>query len=53
MPDFVRLGSELGVTELYLQRLVYFGGGEQIGEDTTMTARQSLYANLEQQQAEI
>jgi MoaA/NifB/PqqE/SkfB family radical SAM enzyme len=51
MPDFVRLGSELGITELYLQRLVYFGGGEQIGEDTTMTSSQSLYAALQRQQA--
>jgi len=53
MPDFVRLGSELGISELYLQRLVYFGGGEQIGPTTTMTARQSLYANLEEQQASL
>lgn len=53
MPDFVCLGSELGISELYLQRLVYFGGDEQIGENTTMTAGQSLYANLEEQQASL
>ena len=53
MPDFVRLAAELGITEVYLQRLVYFGGGEQIGENTTMTAEQSLHAMLEQQQARL
>lgn len=51
MPDFVRLGAEIGVPEVYLQRLVYFGGGEQIGETTTMKAGQTLYASLEQAQA--
>jgi MoaA/NifB/PqqE/SkfB family radical SAM enzyme len=53
MPDFVRLAAELDIPEVYLQRLVYFGGGEQIGDDTTMTAEQSLYATLEEQQAEL
>ncbi len=53
LPDFVRLADQIGVTEVYLQRLVYFGGGEQIGENTTMKAEQSLYAALEEQQAEI
>lgn len=53
LPDFVRLAAELGIPEVYLQRLVYFGGGEQIGEKTTMTAEQSLYAALEEQQAEL
>jgi len=53
MPDFVRLGAELGIAEIYLQRLVYFGGGEQIGENATMTAEQSLHAALEQQQARL
>jgi MoaA/NifB/PqqE/SkfB family radical SAM enzyme len=28
VPDFVRLGAEIGVPEVYLQRLVYFGDGE-------------------------
>jgi MoaA/NifB/PqqE/SkfB family radical SAM enzyme len=53
MPDLVRLAAELGVPEVYLQRLVFFGGGEQIAEDTTMTAEQSLYGTLEQRQAEL
>ncbi len=53
MPDFVRLAAELGIPEVYLQRLVYFGSGEQIGESTTMIAGQSLYAALEKQQAEL
>lgn len=51
MPDFVRLAAEIGIGEIYLQRLVYFGGGEQIGEHATMTVEQSLHATLEQQQA--
>ncbi|MGW8251214.1 MAG: radical SAM/SPASM domain-containing protein [Anaerolineales bacterium] len=51
LPDFVRLAAEIGIPEVYLQRLVYFGGGEQIGEETTMTAEQSLYAALEEQQS--
>ena len=53
LPDFVRLGAEIGVPEVYLQRLVYFGSGAQIAEDTTMTHGQSLYATLGSQQAEL
>jgi MoaA/NifB/PqqE/SkfB family radical SAM enzyme len=53
LPDFVRLAAEIGISEVYLQRLVYFGGGEKIGENSTMTAEQSLYAALEQQQAAL
>ena len=53
MPDFVRLAADIGIGEIYLQRLVYFGGGEQIGEDTTMIEEQSIQSNLEQQQAEM
>ena len=53
LPDFVRLAAQICIPEVYLQRLVYFGGGEQIGEDTTMKAEQTLYAVLEQQQAEM
>lgn len=53
LPDFVRLAAQIGVPEVYLQRLVYFGGGEEIGENTTMKAEQSLYTGLEQQQAEL
>jgi MoaA/NifB/PqqE/SkfB family radical SAM enzyme len=53
MPDFVRLAAEIGIAEIYLQRLVYFGGGEQIGEDTTMIEEQSLQSTLEEQQARL
>jgi len=51
--DFVRLGAEIGVPEVYLQRLVYFGDGQRIHEDTTMVPEQSLYATLAAQQAEL
>jgi MoaA/NifB/PqqE/SkfB family radical SAM enzyme len=50
LPDFVRLAAQIGVSEVYMQRLVYFGGGERLDEDTTMKAEQSLYAALEQEQ---
>jgi MoaA/NifB/PqqE/SkfB family radical SAM enzyme len=53
LPDFVRLGAELGVPEIYLQRLVYFGTGERIADDATMVPEQSLYGTLEQRQAEL
>jgi MoaA/NifB/PqqE/SkfB family radical SAM enzyme len=53
MPDFVRLAAEIGIGGIYLQRLVYFGGGEQIGEGTTMIEKQSIQSNLEQQQARL
>ena len=53
LPDFVRLGAQLGVSEVYLQRLVYFGNGERIADDTTMVAEQSLYASLEERQAAL
>lgn len=53
LPDFVRLGAELGVPEVYLQRLVFFGGGELIAEGATMVPEQSLFGALEQRQAEL
>lgn len=53
LPDFVRLGAELGVPEVYLQRLVFFGGGELPGATTTMTPEQSLFGTLGQRQAEL
>jgi MoaA/NifB/PqqE/SkfB family radical SAM enzyme len=53
LPDLVHLAAEIGVGEIYLQRLVYFGGGEEIGEQTTMKVEQSLFASLEEQQAEL
>ena len=51
LPDFVRLGAAIGVPEVYLQRLVFFGQGERIAEDTTMVPEQSLYSSLAEQQA--
>ncbi len=53
LPDFVRLAARIGITEVYMQRLVYFGGGEPIGENATMQAGQSLHAALELQQADL
>lgn len=53
LPDFVRLAADTGIPEVYLQRLVYFGGGEENGGNTTMKAEQSLYAVLEQRQADL
>ncbi|HSR20173.1 MAG TPA: radical SAM protein [Anaerolineales bacterium] len=51
LPEFVRLAADIGISEIYMQRLVYFGGGETLGENTTMKAEQSLHATLEQEQA--
>ena len=53
LPDFVRLAAQIGISEVYLQRLVYFGGGEQLAVNTTMKAEQSIYAVLEKQQAKL
>jgi MoaA/NifB/PqqE/SkfB family radical SAM enzyme len=50
LPDFVRLGADINVPEVYLQRLVYLGSGERIGEDATMVVEQSLYSTLAEQQ---
>lgn len=51
--DFVRLGAEIGVPEVYLQRLVYFGNGARIDDATTMVAEQSLYGTLADQQERL
>src|SRR6266536_3007115 len=32
LPDFVRLAADLGVPEVYLQRLVYFGDGRKLDD---------------------
>ena len=53
LPDFVRFAAQIGISEVYLQRLVYFGGGEQLAVNTTMKAEQSIYAVLEKQQAQL
>lgn len=51
--DFVRLGATIGVPEVYLQRLVYFGDGQRIDEASTMVAEQSLYGTLADQQERL
>lgn len=53
LPAFVRLAAELGVSEVYLQRLVFFGTGTPIADGATMVPEQSLYGSLEQRQAEL
>jgi MoaA/NifB/PqqE/SkfB family radical SAM enzyme len=53
LPDFVRLGAELGVPEVYLQRLVFFGGGERVAEGATMVPEQSLFGTLAARQAAL
>jgi MoaA/NifB/PqqE/SkfB family radical SAM enzyme len=58
LPAFVRLAANLGVPEVYLQRLVYFGGVVGAGssrpyDGSTMVPEQSLFATLEQRQAAL
>jgi MoaA/NifB/PqqE/SkfB family radical SAM enzyme len=53
LPDFVRLAAQIGVPEVYLQRLVYFGDAEPPAENSTMQVGQSLHAVLEQQQTDL
>lgn len=53
LPEFVRLAAQIGIVEVYLQRLVYFGGGGELADNTTMKAEESIYAALEDQQAKI
>ncbi len=51
--DFVKLGAEIGVPEVYLQRLVYFGNGQALDVGSTMTPEQSLYGTLGEQQERL
>ncbi len=53
LPDLVRLAARIGVAEVYMQRLVYFGDGAAIGEGATMRAGQSLHAILEDEQKDL
>ena len=53
LPDFVRLGAAIGVSAVYLQRLVYFGHGERIGDGATMTPEQSLHGTLAEMQRRL
>ena len=47
LPDVVRLAIELGVPEVHLQRLVFFGDGESLDDEVTMVQGQSLHAALD------
>jgi MoaA/NifB/PqqE/SkfB family radical SAM enzyme len=47
LPDVVRLAIELGVPEVHLQRLVFFGDGTKLDDDTTMIREESLHASLD------
>jgi MoaA/NifB/PqqE/SkfB family radical SAM enzyme len=47
LPDVVRLAIELGVPEVHLQRLVYFGEGERLDDNATATNEQTLHASLQ------
>ncbi|HWQ12674.1 MAG TPA: radical SAM protein [Roseiflexaceae bacterium] len=51
LPAFVRLAAEIGAPEVYLQRLVFFGGGERLADGATMVPEQALFGALEQRQA--
>jgi len=53
LPDFIRLAVQINVPEVYLQRLVYFGDGESIAQNTTMKADESLFAALEDKQQNL
>jgi MoaA/NifB/PqqE/SkfB family radical SAM enzyme len=53
LSDFVRLAANIGVPEVYLQRLVYFGGGERLADGATMVPEQSLFGTLQQRQAAL
>ena len=53
LPEFVRLAVEIGVSEVYMQRLVYFGDGDISVNDTTMKPEESLFAALDQQQTSL
>lgn len=50
LPEVVRLAIELGVPEVHLQRLVFFGDGHKLDDEVTMVAEQSLHAALDELQ---
>lgn len=52
LPDFVRLAARIGVAEVYLQRMTFFGDGT-MGEDTTARADNALYGTLDDWQAAL
>jgi MoaA/NifB/PqqE/SkfB family radical SAM enzyme len=52
LPALVRLAARLGVPEVYLQRMTYFGDGV-LHEDATAQASNALYGTLEERQAQL
>ena len=48
LPDFVRVAAEIGVKEVYLQRLVFFGGDDAIG---MARPDQALYEQVTREEA--
>ena len=53
LPDVVRLAIEMGVPEVHLQRLVYFGDGAKLDDEVTASQEQSLHAALQALQAKL
>ena len=53
LPDVVRLAIELGVAEVHLQRLVFFGDGAMLDADATAIQQQSLHESLEAMQTRL
>lgn len=47
LPAVVKLAIELGVPEVHLQRLVFFGDETKLNDDVTMVKAQSLHAALD------
>jgi radical SAM protein with 4Fe4S-binding SPASM domain len=50
LPDFLRLAHQLGIGEVYLQRLVYWDDDR---DDKLATAEQSLFESLQAEEAAI
>jgi MoaA/NifB/PqqE/SkfB family radical SAM enzyme len=53
LPHFVHLAAQIGVPEVYLQRLVFFGNGKRLADSATMVPEQSLFGTLQQRQARL
>lgn len=48
LPDFVRLAAEIGISQVYLQRLVYFPDGQGLARNES-----ALFERLESQEAGV
>ncbi len=53
LPDIVRFAIEIGVPEVHLQRLVYFGDGATLDDEVTAVQTQSLHATLQALQERV